>query len=141
MAPGHSLTPSPISTQDRLKTFLTEMVQTTFYSQNSLLPSQSLFMLQLIPDGSRFNHRVCRATGSNLQMLRPGGEATNTCNKILDLAIFISQEVLSLHFSFKLGVTITLLSSTEPNRLRLRCTDLVVHYEVCLVRVHLPCQI
>ena len=31
--------------------------------------------------------------------------------KILDLAIFSSQEALSLHFSFKLGVTINLLSS------------------------------
>ena len=32
--------------------------------------------------------------------------AHEACGKILDLAIFSSQEALLLHFSFKLGVTI-----------------------------------
>ena len=36
-------------------------------------------------------------------------------SKILDLAIFSSQEALSLHFSFKLEVTITLLSYLAQN--------------------------
>ena len=43
-----------------------------------------------------------------------GGEAHKLRDKILDVAIFSSQGVLSLHYSFKLGVTITLLSSTGP---------------------------
>ena len=40
--------------------------------------------------------------------------------KILDLTIFSSQEALSLHFSFQLGVTIqiTLLSSTGPQQIK-----------------------
>ena len=40
--------------------------------------------------------------------------------KILDLAIFSSKEAHSLHFSFKLGVTIqiTLLSSTGPQQIK-----------------------
>ena len=54
-----------------------------------------------------------------------GGEAHKVRGKILDLAIFSSQEALSLHFSFKLGTTITLLSSTEPQRLRLCCNNLI----------------
>ena len=39
---------------------------------------------------------------------------------LLDLAIFSSQEALSLHFSFKMGVTIqiNLLSSTGPQRIK-----------------------
>ena len=51
-----------------------------------------------------------RAAGSSLQMV--GGEdveiklAREVHSKILDLVIFSSQEALSLHFSFKLGVTI-----------------------------------
>ena len=38
----------------------------------------------------------------------------------LDLTVFSSQEVLSLHFSFQLGVTIqiTLLSSTGPQQIK-----------------------
>ena len=58
----------------------------------------------------------------NLRMAKPGLMAVvNTLpiiheckarGKILILAIFSSQEVLSLHFSFKVGVTITLISST-----------------------------
>ena len=41
--------------------------------------------------------------------------------KILNLAIFSSKEALSLHFSFKLGVTIqiTLLSSKEQQQIKL----------------------
>ena len=56
---------------------------------------------------------VCcsRAAGTNL---RPSSMPV-VRSKILDLAIFSSQEALSLHFSFKLEVTITLLSYLAQN--------------------------
>ena len=43
-----------------------------------------------------------------------GGEAMHKVRG----KMFSSQEVSSLHFSFKLGVTITLLSSTEPQQIK-----------------------
>ena len=74
-------------------------------------------------------HLACiRAAGSNLQMVRPSLMSVvkppiirvQACGKILDLAIFSSQEALPLHFSFKLGVTIqiALLSSTGPQQIK-----------------------
>ena len=45
--------------------------------------------------------------GSNFDNFTTSGKVV----KILDLVIFSSQESLSFHFSFKLGVTNTLLSS------------------------------
>ena len=64
------------------------------------------------------------AVGSNLRMVRPSSmsvvklliiPAREARGKILDLAIFSSQVALSLHFSFKLGVTITLLPYLARN--------------------------
>ena len=38
---------------------------------------------------------------------------------------YFSCQKASLHFSFKLGVTITLLSPTGPQQIKASCTDLV----------------
>ena len=88
---------------------------------DSTIPSVSVLRQATDSNSKKFKTIPFRAAGSNLQTVRPSLISVVKLSRNLhmrsawqnfkfDLTIFSSQEALSLHFIFKLGAIITLLS-------------------------------